>query len=310
MSPVFHDFLILPGIASSSIDRIGLQPLVEDNILVGTDESAEGRHAVWAAQSVAPAAANLTILRVVPLVAKGEIPSGRLVSSDVLGLAGPGHPELDRLMEWVGPDLRRTPAKRAELAVAFGVPGIEIGRLAVDRNASLIVLGRQARGPERRLLLGETADAVVRRSDRPVLFVPTTVTRFQRIAVAIDATERAASVLEAGLGFGRRHGMAVTVVTVEPELDDDQSAARATMPRARAVRIAETIRRVPGAASLPVVVRHGNAIEEVLAYVEETAADILVVGYRRGGPPKIVGPTEIARNLLYATSRAVLTIPL
>ena len=282
--------------------------MIEDHILVGTDESAEGRHAVWAAQSVAPVDTNLTILRVMPLVARGEIPSGRLVSSDVPGLPVPGHPELARLMEWVGPDLRPAPGR--EFAVAFGVPGIEIGRLAVDRQASLIVLGRRARGPERRLLLGETADAVVRRSDRPVLFVPTTVTRFHRIAVAIDATERAASVLEAGLGFGRRHGMAVTVVTVEPEPDDDQSAARATMPRARAVRMAETIRRVPGAARLPVVVRHGNAIDEVLAYVEETAPDILVVGYRRGGPPKIVGRTEIARNLLYATSRAVLTIPL
>ena len=55
---------------------------------------------------------------------------------------------------------------------AYGLPGIEIGRFAEHVRADLLVLGRKQRSRGQRLLLGDTADAVARRSRIPCLFVP------------------------------------------------------------------------------------------------------------------------------------------
>ncbi|MEO8449984.1 MAG: hypothetical protein ABI647_09350 [Gemmatimonadota bacterium] len=61
---------------------------------------------------------------------------------------------------------------------------------------------------------------------------------------------------------------------------------------------------------MPLAVRRGNPIEQILTQVKTIRADLLVIGYRRGGPPKITGPQDIARSLLLSAPSAVLTIPL
>lgn len=285
-------------------------------ILVAADESTDGRCAVMAARALAGSShAQITILKVLSVPPTGDVPAGRWISSTT---AGPGgqHAELQHFQAWLGPEARNgTAGPPAEVAVAFGIPGIEIGRFAALRRAELVVLGRRERTPDHRLLLGETADAVVRRSDLPVLFVPAGVREFRRVLVALDGTERAAQVLETALIVSRELGAVLGAVTVEPDLADERpTASGGPMPRGRSVRLRDLLKRLPrGSAGSPGVgldVRQGNPIEGVLAAVTEQQADLLVIGYRRGGPPKIVGPTDIARNLLYATPSAVLTVPL
>ncbi len=285
--------------------------MIGGKILAATDESAEGRHAVNVARTIAEGSgAPWTVLTVTPLHGMGPVPAGRVVSSTD---SAPGVglvPEFERFKTWLGqPGPGAT--GRLEVALAFGIPGIEISRLAGLREADLIVLGRRDRAPNRRLLLGETSDAVVRRSDVPVLFVPTRVTAFKRMVVALDGTDRAVAVLEAALATAKMLGSEFRALMVEPDLADEREPGLGSpMPRARTIRLAELLRRVPGGEGRPLTIRRGHPVEEILADLQETETDLLVIGYRRGGPPKVIGPTDIARNLLDAAPSAVLTVPL
>jgi nucleotide-binding universal stress UspA family protein len=48
----------------------------------------------------------------------------------------------------------------------------------------------------------------------------------------------------------------------------------------------------------------------VLAEVRESGADLLVIGYHRGGPPGVLEAGSTARRLAHEAPCAVLTIPL
>jgi nucleotide-binding universal stress UspA family protein len=220
---------------------------------------------------------------------------------------------LRKLRAWLGVDEPQGLPGGAELVVGFGVPGIEISRLARRRSADVIIMGRRPRGPRHPLQLGETADAVVRRSDIPVLFVPPQVKRFQTALVALDGSTRTHHVLDLGFAVSRALGAPdVRAVTVECPRPDELSAAL-VHPTERSRGLGRTLDRFGGSVAsraIPLAVRRGSVVEQVLAEVEHRGADLLVIGYRRGGPPKFVAPTEIARNLLYSTPSAIVTIPL
>lgn len=243
--------------------------------------------------------ARLTVLEVVRLASDRQVPTGRVVSSQRDRLKTT---ELVEFEAWLQSAQAPLDATGAEVVVGYGIPGIEIGRLADSRKADLIVLGRRPRQPEQPLLLGETADAVVRRSARPVLFAPGDAAPFHHIRVAVDGTDRTLTLLNHAGRLAAALGASWSVVTVvQPERADHQTPAR----------IEAALGRLPP--SVPratIVVREGNPIEEILATVDRTRPEMLVIGYRRGGPPKVIGPADIARNLLYAAPSAVLTIPL
>lgn len=68
-----------------------------------------------------------------------------------------------------------------ELIVATGDAAREITAAAAACRADLIVLGTHGHGFFGRLVMGSVADAVIRRSDRPVLIVPHPVFRHDRM---------------------------------------------------------------------------------------------------------------------------------
>jgi len=278
-----------------------------DRVLVATDESAVGRNAVAIARSISRRLrSRLSILSVCSARSRGEVPAGGLVSTAVNGFSSP---ELAAFQNWLGRDADEQDAP--EVAVAFGVTGIEVTRFVRLRESSLLVLGRRPRSPDRRLLLGETADAVVRRCETPVLFVPPDSSGFSRLLVALDGTERAIRVLATALELARDLDASLEAITVEPALADETDGS---LPRARSLRLTEMLRRAASnngsSSGVPLIVRRGNPIDEILAYAEASRPDALIIGYRRGGPPEVMGPTDIARNLLYAAPTAVLTVPL
>lgn len=59
----------------------------------------------------------------------------------------------------------------AEICVVVGISSEEIVKLAKEKNVSLVVLSRRGRGMIDELVIGSTADPVVRRSSRPVLLI-------------------------------------------------------------------------------------------------------------------------------------------
>ncbi len=53
-----------------------------------------------------------------------------------------------------------------------GIASDNINRIAADEDSTLIILGKRGKGGIKELLLGSTAEAVARRSKKPVLLVP------------------------------------------------------------------------------------------------------------------------------------------
>jgi nucleotide-binding universal stress UspA family protein len=56
--------------------------------------------------------------------------------------------------------------------------------------------------------------------------------------------------------------------------------------------------------------RWGDPVREVLDHLAETAADLLVLGLRQGGPGGDPGSGHVARDLLATVPVAILVVPI
>jgi len=283
-------------------------------IVVATDESDAGRQAVRTGVDVASrASAKVTVMRTVPIQAVPMFVGVR-GAADFDG--GNEAVEVERLQRWLEADVLPPDDRHGvETAVAFGVPGVEICRFGEGRDADLMVLGRKPRSQMARLLLGDTADAVARRSRLPTLFVPPNTGPIRRLLVALDGTERGLAVLQAACGFARGIKASLGVVTVEQEPAGEPAHLASALPVERSARLQSQVRMVLSRECVdgtkPLIdVRRGPVVEQVLAALEETAADALVVGYHRGGPPGVIEVGSTARHLAHLAPCAVLTVPL
>lgn len=287
------------------------------HIVVAADESDAGRQAVRAGLDLAAkASAHLTVMRVVSVKA---VPLLGAATGD-LGSAGldGGGVALERLQQWLEADLKsaRTDTP-VELGIGFGVPGIEICRFAEQRAADLLVLGRKQRSAMARLLLGDTADAVLRRSRVPCLFVQPGSSPIGQLLVALDGSERGMSVLTAARGFAEAAGAAIRVVTVEDVDAPHPQVLASNVPLTRSGRLQREVdpigahaTRSRGPANTGVSVRQGLVVPEILAEVAASGPDVLVFGYHRGGAPGIIEGSSTARQLAHTAPVSVLAIPL
>jgi nucleotide-binding universal stress UspA family protein len=286
-------------------------------IVVATDESDAGRQAVRTGLALAAkASVRLTVMRVVSVQA---VPLLGAVTGDLgsAGLDGAGV-ALERLQRWLEADLAAAGAGTpVELGIAFGVPGIEICRFAEQRAADLLVLGRKQRSPMARLLLGDTADAVVRRSRVPCLFVQPGSSPIGQVLVALDGSERGMSVLTASRRFAEAVGAAIRVVTVEDVDAPHPQVLAAPLPLTRSSRLQREVKPIvaqttgsSSPADTGVAVRRGVVVPEILAEVAASGPDVLAFGYHRGGPPGIIEGSSTARQLAHTAPVSVLAIPL
>jgi nucleotide-binding universal stress UspA family protein len=271
-------------------------------IVVATDESEQSRQAVRVGRDLARRRpARISVIRVVPRVQAG--------AADQV--------ELGRLRSWLEGDAVEPEARGSfEVAVAQGIPSIEIARHAENRHADLLILGRKSRSQAARLLVGDTADAVARRSRVPCMFVPPGVgTRsLRRMLVALDGSARGMVVLRQACGFARAWHMALGIVTIEPGLPGDRRQVDEP-PLASTQRLASEAREIAErelGASWPVsfAVRRGTPVDEILAAIAAHRADVLAIGFHRGGPPGVMEAGSTARRLLHLAQCAVLTVPL
>jgi nucleotide-binding universal stress UspA family protein len=285
------------------------------HILAATDESDAGRQAVRTAiDLMTRASAKVTAMRVVSAEAMAVLAAAS---------EGDGPPdfgmdfdsvELGRLRRWLGADVvGPADARLIETDVAFGLPGIEICRYAERNDFDLVVLGRKLRSQFSRLLLGDTADAVARRSRVPCLFVPPGGGELRSVLVALDSTERGLGVLREACGFARRIGASLRVVTVERASSDEPPSLAGPLPLARSVWLQGRVNQLLANEQLSITsiaVRRGEIVSEILSAVTELDADVLVIGYHRGGPPGVLEAGSTARHLAHKAPCAVLTIPL
>lgn len=279
------------------------------HIIAAVDDSEQGRAAVEAAVGIAaPARARVTVLRVAAERPVAEAATARLLQElrergQSAAAAAASPPPLDQ-------------------AVVFGLPGVEISRFAETHQGDLVVVGHKRRTERQRILLGDTADAVARRSGVPALFVPAGRLALDRVLVALDGTERGFTVLSAGMDFARALGARLRVVSVEPEYTNEAGVARVLTSRSE--QLVEAVHSLRGADLSPgrwddpgidgargsIVVQRGPVVDAVLQEIEVTRSDILTIGFHRGGPAGVIDAGSVGRRLLHEAPVAVLTIPL
>lgn len=284
------------------------------HVIAAADDSVAGRQVVRSAIDLAArAAGRVTVMRAIPVPALA-VAAAPTEAFDAAG-ANMESPSFQGMHQWIEADLLdRQPRPAVELGIAFGIPGIEIGRFAERRGADLLVLGRKQRSQLTRLLLGDTADSVARRSRIPCLFVPPGIGPLRRMLVALDGSERGMAVLREASGFAQAAGIGLRAVTVEPATDREPDLASA-LPTTRTVRLRSRTQSFLTREALPealpeVEVRRGPIVEQILEAVHESEADVLAIGYHRGGLPGVLEAGSTARHLAHTAPCAVLTIPL
>lgn len=283
------------------------------HILVATDESDTARNALRAALVLAHrASARVTVLTTVPAFAP--------VGAEVM-LAGAGRaPDTGRVLasleQWMDVELGAGPAvDSVGLGVTFGIPGVEICRFADEHDVDLIVVGRKRRSQATRLLIGDTADAVARRSGVPCLFVPLGSGAPTRLLVALDGSRRGAVVLRTACEFADSIRCELWAVTVEAVRQDEPAELASCIPtglsRALEATIAQLAECRPGDATPNgLIVRRGPIVETLLTVANETGADAIAVGFHRGGPPGVIEAGSTARHLTHTATCPILTVPL
>jgi universal stress protein E len=278
------------------------------HIVVAVDDSREGQAAVLVAAKLAARCRAQVTAVTIHYAKRGD---------------GTDRPHLEDLRQAVRSALAPLKdAPRVDLAVGTGLPGVEISRFAETHDADLVVVGRKHRSASRRLLLGDTADAVARRSRTPCLFVPSGELAFGHALVALDGTERGLSVLIAAMDFARLTGARLRAVSVEPVYENEAGVDR--MLTGRSARLLQAIdalvrssefppkqwdRRSRGAGAA-VVIHRGPVVSEVLREVERSETDLLCLGYHPGGPAGIIDAGSVARRLAHEAPCGVLTVPL
>lgn len=284
------------------------------HFVVAVDETDAGRSAVRTGLDLAKrAGGRLTIMTVTPAASHVRVAHGGGAGDKAI---------LEHMGHWLEHDLAlAAPGLEVELGCAHGIPSVEICRFAENRRADLLILGRKHRTAAARLLVGDTADAVARRSQVASLYVPPRTAPLKRILVALDGTERGFVVFRAAAALASAIGAGIQPVIVEPAQNGDA----AHIPSARTLALINQLDRLATPSNRKalaqavgagrsiedtLMIRYGEPVAQLLEAAEAAAADMVAIGNRRGGPPGPVEGGSIARRFAHVAPQALLAVPL
>jgi nucleotide-binding universal stress UspA family protein len=168
---------------------------------------------------------------------------------------------------------------------SFSVP-VAIRALAQEFKASLIVMGTTSKGTWKKLLLGSTAEEVIRKARIPVLTVGPHVLLdmdsslpFRRIVFANELSPESANAFPLALSVAEDSGARIYICRVV-SVDSSPVPTAADQALERSLQLA-----LPAAAidwcEPECVVEHGDPTEAILALAERVTADLIVVGSRK-----------------------------
>ncbi len=273
------------------------------HLVAGLDDSDAGKESVrFALRLGARVGARVTVLRVLAAQVHGPEPAGLLRAG------------IERMVA----EAARIEGHDLPVAIAWaqGIPQVEIPRFAERASAGLIVLGRKPRSRHTRLMLGDTADAVVRRSLLPTVSVPSGTRSLDRLLAALDGTDRGLSVLRFAMDLAAAARVEFHAVSVEP---DWPGAPGEDGPRGDRLLAAIEENQAAGsrrhqclaaAAVSPLQVLRGEVVPEVVRHAEAIKASLLITGFHPGGPLLDVDQRSVSRRLLHSARCPVLTVPL
>jgi nucleotide-binding universal stress UspA family protein len=205
----------------------------------------------------------------------------------------------------------------AEAHAAFGNPGREIVAVAEKVNAGLIVVGRVVHSTLDRILLGSTADKVVRLAPVPVLMAAAEDCA-QRVLVALDDSPAGEAALRAAVRLAADTGAEVACVHVveapPPGLTPGEAADMdgwANELAGHFMRHVEEIARgvAPDAAAPATKVRIGEPAAAVLDEAKEFQADLIAVGTHGRGFLQRAILGSVSESILRQSPVSVLVVP-
>jgi nucleotide-binding universal stress UspA family protein len=207
--------------------------------------------------------------------------------------------------------------------VADGRPAVEIGRVADERDADLIVVGRQGATGLGRRLVGGVTERLLHRSSVPVLVVPLgdrdggtgagAPAGFSRVLLTTDGSDLAAAAIPHGVAVARGHGAALHVlyvVDVQAEgglfsaggLEAEFLARLDERGRRAVAGVATDVEATAPEVAVETAVERttsfGGAAAGIRAYVEDRDVDIVVASSH--------GRSGLGRGLLGSVTSTVL----
>jgi nucleotide-binding universal stress UspA family protein len=185
----------------------------------------------------------------------------------------------------------------AESRSEDGVPGQMIAELGDAHD--LVVMGKRGEHAKwGRDLLGPAAEAVARRSTRPILLTEEQYRPFRRAALFFDGSEPAFRVLGITSEIARRLGTELHVVTV----DDDEEHGETVLQEARAQLQSQDLpcrySVVPG--KLP---------KAAATLLTAEPADLVAMGLRGHSPLRHLILGEAAEQLMRLVALPILLVP-
>lgn len=247
--------------------------LTHGPIVVGTDFSQLSRSVVdYATKLALEESRSLHLAYVMPIVPE-----------DSPALLQIQEQELKNQVSAVEKKLRGSGLK-VENTLVMGSAAHELIKLAEKLNATYIVVGTQGLSGLERLLLGSVAEAVIRKSDRPVIVVGPQAAAMANQTIPwkhlMLACDTAVGVTEAARLAGNiasSHQARLTIFNVKEEgiesLSEHQFEAIGKMMSREAWLTVKP----------ECLVREGEPAKEILRMVEDTQTDLLVMSARSGG---------------------------
>ena len=247
--------------------------LIKGSIVVGTDFSG-------ASQAVVEYAAKLARVESKPLYLAYIMP---IIPEDSLPLLDIQEDELRLRVEKAAKDLNGS-GVTAEGILVMGSAAHELIKIADKLDASYIVIGTEGFGGLDRLLLGSVAEAVIRKSDRPVIVVgpqaakqsPKTLP-WKHLMLAYDTASGVTEAARLAGNVAVHHHAHLTIFNVRKEGIDNPSeeqfdAIERMMSREAWLTVKPQC-----------LIRAGEPAKEIIRMVEDNQTDLLIMSVHSGG---------------------------
>jgi nucleotide-binding universal stress UspA family protein len=174
------------------------------------------------------------------------------------------------LRQWAGKAVPT--AAKTVIAAGRAVPTI----LAAAAGCDLLVVGSHGKSGFSLARLGSVSEGVIRAATMPVLSVhaaPGAVVRLQHILCPVNLTPLAQTALAAAFSLASHLGARLTVMATEEGQEQLTEQVHALCNHIGAAHGAQC--------SFNVVIRQGQAAEEITAVAQEQQADLIVLGAQR-----------------------------
>ena len=287
-------------------------------VLATTDLSAPARHAAERAALVAnDAGATLRLVHVISDPVLGSLRRLLEGTPDDVELRLRG--KIDRDVARLAEHLTQTCGAPVAADVVTGPLIAGVLAQAAANRADLLVLGARGASFMRHLMLGSTAERLVRKSDRPLLVVKQPPhERYRRVLVAVDFSPLSLAALDLARAVAPQADLVLlhaydvpyedwmqSVEVPEDSLQHYQQAARQ-----RALQGMQAFLEAAGltAAAVPIVVVKGDPTLRILEQEQELDCDLIVVGKQGETVPEEFLLGSVTKHILQQSQSDVLVV--